>query len=154
MGNSGNKNGGWRRSHPLQEATRLPFVTWSNYLRKKEGFKCWSVLSDQRVFIGLAGAPAEAVKPYEAKVEWLSWFQLSEEGRSGFCDWMGCKLKPLNFSFDWRVYQIIRLLFCTSRWRSINPWGRCPLGENHANSSPFFARNNHLLFRAKTALQS
>ena len=29
--------------------------------------------------MGLAGAPAEAVKPYEAKVEWLSWFQLSEE---------------------------------------------------------------------------
>ena len=56
--------------------------------------------------MGLAGAPAEAVKPYEAKVEWLSWFQLNRGGTK----WRAGKLNNV-FQWFWLKERQSGLLF-------------------------------------------
>lgn len=57
---------------------------------KRKGFKCWMFLSDQRVFIGLAGAKRKRLSPYEAKVECSTWFQV---GRGKLCGAEGVTVK-------------------------------------------------------------
>ena len=61
-----------------------------------------NVLIRPTSLMGLAGAPAEAVKPYEAKVEWLTWFQVS---RGRLCGAEGGTVKAwadkLNNVFQW-----------------------------------------------------
>ena len=120
-------------------------LTWKSYLIKKEGFKCSSGLIRPTSLMGLAGAPAEAVKPYEAKVEWLTWFQVSRGGTK----WRADKLNNV-FQWFWLKERQSGLLFIfQNSCKFADAHGVSPRSKNR--SSPvLMTRTSPLLFRKKT----
>ena len=101
MGNSGNKNGGWGEANHYRK--QQDYLCYLKELPEKEGnvLICWMFCQTNESLLGL-WSEAERLSPYKAKVECLTWFQVS---RGRLCGAEGGTVKAwadkLNNVFQW-----------------------------------------------------